>query len=98
QEYHSHPGGKASAANLRFYSGRPRETQGGLGFGGSKAQPNVLGNPVRRSVTLGLTGESLVLREDSQFGEFGGGEADPLKAFGHDAVGSREKADEQVHG
>src|SRR5438128_3426008 len=39
----------------------------------------------------------VLLGDDRQLGELGGGDADALEALGHDTVGGGEQADEQVH-
>ncbi len=40
----------------------------------------------------------LLLGDDGELGQFRGGDADAFEALGHDAVGSGEQRDEQIHG
>src|SRR5438132_14078657 len=60
-------------------------------------------NMVKRRVSatqhfdLTLARPRLMLGDDRQLGQLGGGDADPFEAFGDDAVGSGQKADEQIH-
>ncbi len=44
-----------------------------------------------------LFGWGIPFRQDGEFGQLGRGDADALEALGHDAVGSGEQGNQQIH-